>query len=291
MSDLLATWSQGYALLDSGAGKKLEMLAGKRVIRPCPQALWKTRLSDKEWHSATSICERLEGGGGAWRHLKGDPGDFTLRWQGIPESAPLTFRLRLTAFGHCGLFFETAPLWLSIQESAKNREKPLRFANLFAYTGAASLAAAAMGAEVFHVDAAKGVLDWGKESLSLSSPLPGKIQWIHDDARAFLKLGLKRGFRYDCILADPPAWGHGTQGKKWDFHQDILNLVHECAEVLNPGGRLILTSHTEGVQRQALENLFADEDMEEITGGEMGVKHAHDNRILPAGIWCEGRKA
>ena len=161
-----------------------------------------------------------------------------------------------------------------------------------AIQGAASLAMAAAGAEVFHVDSAKGAVNWGKENGQLNKNIPGSIRWLHEDARAFLQFSAKRGFTYDCILADPPSWGHGVQKKDvWTFESEIAELAQACHDALNPGGTFILSCHTHGVQYEALRNVLSGMDMSVCAAGELGVQHAHDERILPAGIYACGIKS
>jgi 23S rRNA (cytosine1962-C5)-methyltransferase len=285
-----AQWDpEAYLLLDSGSGDKLERIAGHWVQRPCPQAIWPRRLDERAWSRAQSVCERTPDGGGRWRHDRGEHRDLALSW-GDPA---LAFQIQFTSFGHCGVFFEQAPVWQLLQDRLRNRhtDEPAKAINLFGYTGAASLAMAAAGAEVFHFDSAKGVLNWGKQNARLQSGLPGQIRWIHEDVRSFLALSAKRDFTYDVILADPPSWGHGVQKKDvWTFDAEIFALARSCAERLRPGGTLVLTCHTHGVQHQALANVLSACGLSVETTGDLGVAHSEDQRILPAGLISVGTK-
>jgi len=285
MPDLICDSLPDYQLLDSGQGEKLERIAGVLVQRPCSQAIWPKCLPAKRWKQANSVCRRSDDGGGSWQHHAGEPKKFSFQWQGrLPQA--LRLQLRFTSFGHCGVFVEHSSLWQYVLDRG-----PRRFLNLFGYTGAASLAVAGAGAEVFHVDSAKGVLDWGKESQALNAWLPGSVRWIHDDARASLAFSKKRGFQYDVVLMDPPSWGHGKTSKEvWEFDRDCLGLVQDGAAVLAPGGALVFSCHTPGVQVQAVVNVLRACGLVVSDAGELGVRHHEDERVLPAGLYAVGER-
>jgi 23S rRNA (cytosine1962-C5)-methyltransferase len=281
-----------YELLDSGLGKKLEIISGVKVTRPSPQAIWKPRLASTEWAKATSNCIRTKDGGGKWEHAKEPSPKLTLPFD--IDGKKLQFRLKFTSFGHCGVFFEQIEVWNWLyREVTLLKEKlgrPPKVINLFGYTGCASLVMAAAGAEVFHVDSSKGVLDWGKESQAASQLDPKSIRWVQEDAQEFLKHSFKKNFTYDGILADPPSWGHGAKKEVWDFEKSIHVLVELILSVLNKENSfLFLSSHTHGVQPEALRNLIADKRWKQTSIGELGVKHQNDERILPAGIYVTGK--
>lgn len=287
MHDLISRPTSGYRLLDSGAGAKLEELGGVLVQRPCAQAIWPRQRSEASWQAARSICERTPDGGGRWRHHGASPGGL-FEWR--HGSARIALQLRCTEFGHCGVFFEQLPMWTLIVEELARAPAGSGFANLFGYTGAASVAAAACGARVFHVDSARGVLDWGRANAQASGLAADRIKWIHDDARSFLALSRKRGFRYHCVLADPPAWGHGKDSTTWQFEDHVAELIAHLGDVLEPGGLLLFTTHTPGVQRATLENLLSAAGLKLEGAGELGIAHAEDARILPAGLWSAARR-
>ncbi len=286
MNNLISDNILGYELLDSGHGKKLEIIAGLTVERPCPQAIWAPRLSDLEWSRASSVCIRKSDGGGTWKH-RGDREPQNL----VLEYESLKFKLKFTSFGHCGVFFEQQAVWDLLRAEALKLQnelgRPLKFLNLFGYTGCASIAMAATGAEVFHVDSSKGVLNWGRENAELSKLDLKKIKFVQEDVNAFIKHSLKKGFKYDGILADPPSWGHGANKEVWEFDQMISNLVSDCFSVLTrEKSFFFLSSHTHGVQAEALKNIMNDHRIKkDIVVGELGVRHCHDSRILPAGIY------
>lgn len=281
-----------YELLDSGLGRKLEIIKGLKVTRPSPQSIWRPIVKDSEWNSAPSNVIRTKDGGGKWEHKK-DPGTEMIFPFQI-DGKTLQFRLKFTSFGHCGIFFEQIPVWMWLYNEVKVLKEKLgrapKVINLFGYTGCASLVMAAAGAEVFHVDSSKGVLDWGKDSQQLSKLDPKSIRWVQEDAQEFIRHSFKKGFTYDGILADPPSWGHGVKKEVWDFEKHIHLLVESMMAVLNKENSfLFLSSHTHGVQPEALKNLIFDRRWKEVNCGELGVKHQNDARILPAGIYVTGK--
>jgi len=286
MTNLVSDKIPGYSLLDSGFGKKLEIIAGVTVERPSPQAIWAPKLSENEWKKASSVCMRKADGGGTWKHQNNkEPQNLELLWK------DLHFKLKFTSFGHCGVFFEQQAVWdLLISETEALKAelgRPIKFLNLFGYTGCASLAVLKTGAEVFHVDSSKGVLTWGKENAEASKLDLKKIKFVQEDVKSFIKHSLKKGFKYDAILADPPSWGHGANKELWEFDQMIHELVMDCYSVLcKEKSFFFLSSHTHGVQSEALRNILNDhKSKKDVIVGELGVKHSNDSRILPAGIY------
>lgn len=293
MDTLIAAGIAGYDLIDSGDGRKLERIAGALVERPSPQALWRPREPRTAWEAATSVCTRTKDGGGFWRHRGSEPAGLSMSWP--TSTGDLRFALRFTAFGHCGVFVEQAPIWQQLSERVAAQAAVLgrtpRWVNLFGYTGCASLVLAAAGAEVYHVDSARGVLQWGRESVAASPALAGdagqRVRWVHDDARRFVAHARKKGFAYDGVIADPPSWGHGAEKEVWQIEDHLVGLVADIGAVLNPGGVFVLTSHTPGVQAGALVNVISDGGRFEIaSAGDLGVAHRADARVLPAGVFA-----
>lgn len=281
-----------YQLLDSGLGRKLEIIAGVKVNRPSPQAIWKPALSQADWNLVTSNCVRTKDGGGKWEHKKEPNPNLALPFE--IDGHKLNFKLKFTSFGHCGVFFEQIPVWEWLYNETKLLKQKLgrapKVVNLFGYTGCASLVMAAAGAEVFHVDSSKGVLDWGKESLAASRLDLKSVRFVQEDAQEFLKHSFKKHFTYDGILADPPSWGHGAKKEVWEFEKSIHVLVELMLSVLNKENSfLFLSSHTHGVQPEALKNLVFDRRWKQVNPGELGVKHQNDARILPAGIYVTAK--
>jgi 23S rRNA (cytosine1962-C5)-methyltransferase len=281
-----------YQLLDSGLGRKLEIISGIKVNRPSPQAIWKPVIKESDWNQADSTVIRTKDGGGKWEHKK--PPSDSLYFPFEIDGKTLNFKLKFTSFGHCGVFFEQIEVWRWLYEEVKFLKQKLgrspKVVNLFGYTGCASIVMAAAGAEVFHVDSSKGVLDWGKDSQSQSRISKEAIRWVQSDAQEFIRHSFKKNFTYDGILADPPSWGHGVKKEVWDFEKHIHLLVDSMLSVLNKDNSfLFLSSHTQGVQPEALKNLIYDKRWKRSVCGELGVKHANDGRILPAGIFVTGR--
>ncbi len=204
--NLIAQNIANYQLLDSGDGEKLEILCGVTMIRPCPQAIWHKKYKKELWQKATSICRRTKGGGGEWKHNKKLP--TPLHYSFDMHGKKLNLDLKLTAFGHCGLFFEQWALWpvfynkvLDLKEKLGRAPKVL---NLFAYTGGASIVCAAAGAQVEHVDSAKGVIKWGQENQKLSNLKRESISWQVQDAFNQVKFYQKKSISFDSIIADQP---------------------------------------------------------------------------------------
>ena len=291
MKNLTSEQIPGVSLLDSGHGKKLEVIAGITVERPSPQAIWAPRLEESEWKKATSVCVRKSDGGGTWKHRSDkEPNNLVIKWNSSEEKE-LQFKLKFTSFGHCGVFFEQATVWDTLVTETIRLQtllgRPLKFLNLFGYTGCASLAVLSTGAEVFHVDSSRGVLSWGKENVDLSRLDAKNIKFVQEDVKAFVKHSLRKGFKYDGILADPPSWGHGANKEVWEFDQMIYELVNDCFNILTrENSFFFLSSHTHGVQSEALRNLMNDHKSKKIIEvGELGLRHFKDERILPAGIY------
>lgn len=229
----------GYALIDSGAGRKLERFGTIQLDRPEPQALWHPRLGQSAWKQAYAVFSASgdDEEKGRWRIDKP-----------VPESWPVkvaaaTMLCRLQGLWHVGLFPEQKPHWdwMLARLADVKGERP-RVLNLFAYTGAASLLAAAAGAEVTHVDASKKAIAWGRENQAASKLSDAPIRWILDDAAKFVAREVRRGKTYHVILVDPPKFGRGPGGEVWDLFTDLPPLMTDCARLLAPSpAALVLT--------------------------------------------------
>ncbi len=283
--DLIAKSCTGYELIDSGNGKKLERISNILVERQSPQAIWPIRRSKAEWAKATSISIRKKDGGGTWKHLKELPPNLFVTWERF------NFSIQLTSFGHCGVFFEQEIIWQTLKtlvlELQKKGIKNPKILNLFGYTGCASIIMADLGAEVFHIDSAKGVLTWGEENQKANNIPSKRISWVHDDAMNFVRTALRKGLSFDGILADPPSWGHGIKKEKWIFEDHISELLKATSSLLKPADSFyLLTAHTPGVQHQAMRNIMKSNFWKfNITSGDVGLLHSEDERILPAGVY------
>jgi 23S rRNA (cytosine1962-C5)-methyltransferase len=231
--------SHQYELLDFGAGRKLERFGPWVVDRPSPAALDSAPKRPELWSKAAARYERNEGQRGAWSRAA----DIAAAWQ--ISCGPFRLELRLTDWGQVGLFPEQADNWSWIGEQVRAAKAPVKVLNLFAYTGASTLAAAAAGAEVTHLDAAAGVVAWARRNAQLSGLGDAPIRWITEDARKFVRRELKRGNRYDAVILDPPGYGHGPGGEAWKLEEHLGDLLAMCGE-LTAGGRefFLLTCHS-----------------------------------------------
>lgn len=280
-----------YILLDSGNFKKLEQVGPYRLIRPAPQAIWKPARPAQEWASAHAQYHRSGSGGGQWEYKTKLPDNWTVKYYG------LTMQIKLTDFGHMGLFPEQGPNWEWLQAQINRAKRPLKILNTFAYTGGSSLAAAAAGAEVVHLDAAKGMEAWARENARLNNMNDRPIRWLVDDVTRFIKREIRRDSVYDGIIMDPPSFGRGSRGEVWKFEEDLPELLALCGQVLakNPVF-VLLSAHTPGVTPLSLENLLAD-----LTGkfggnlmsAELVIPEYKGKRKLPSGTmarWHNGEK-
>ncbi len=287
--DLIAQNSLNYSLIDSGYEKKLEKIGNYLVVRSCPQAIGKPKLSKSEWDAAHAEHVRKKDGGGFWDFKKnGTINPFVMPLQ--IENITLNVNINFTPFGHCGVFFEQLILSAElgrIISDLKKRNGEVRIINLFAYSGVASLVAASLGAEVYHVDSAKSILNWANDNLKANPKISGTIKFIHEDATKFFKANQKKKNSFDLILADPPSWGHGAGKEKWDFNQNIEEFITLGSNLLKKENSVFfLTTHTPGVQHNSLKNLLTGADLfKNIKSGDIGIKHLNDDRILPTGIY------
>ncbi|HET9641674.1 MAG TPA: class I SAM-dependent methyltransferase [Candidatus Paceibacterota bacterium] len=274
---LAAPWSD-YELLDSGDGKKLERFGPVILIRPETQALWRPNRPEL-WESANAEFAFHE------------KGDWKLK-KAVPDSWPLAFgtlrfTARLTGFKHTGVFPEQSPNWTWITERAKALGTS-NVLNLFGYTGIASLAAAAGGASVTHVDASKQSLDWAHDNARLSSFPENKIRWLFDDALAFAKREVRRGSKYDGIILDPPAFGRGAKGEVWKIEEGLPLLLETLKDLLadTEGAFFLLNGYAAGYAprslAQSVESVFGA-----ISGesGELHIKETCADRVVPSGIY------
>lgn len=230
---------QDYALLDSGGGRKLERFGTITVDRPEPQALWNRSLPDQAWGKAHAVFSASgeDDEKGKWRIDKPVPEGWPVRidFPAPFKQASVTMQCRLAGLWHLGLFPEQHPHWQFMLERiaavAATGETP-RVLNLFGYTGAASLIAAAAGAEVTHVDASKKAIAWGKDNQVLSKLSGAKIRWMLDDAAKFVAREVRRGRTYHVILVDPPKFGRGPEGEIWDIYRHTAPLLTDCVKLL-----------------------------------------------------------
>jgi len=248
---LTDTWTD-YEVLDTGGGEKLERWGDYRLIRPDPQTIW-PRQEEGLWKKVHAQYHRSERGGGSWEFFEALPE----RW--IVRHGNLSFYVRPTGFKHTGLFPEQAANWRWMGDLIrKSGRKDLRVLNLFGYTGGATLACAAAGAHVTHVDAAKGMVLWAKENRELSGLPEERFRWIVEDAASFVRREKRRGNAYDAILMDPPSYGRGPGGEVWKLENELFGLVDLCASALSEEPLFFLVnSYTTGFQPAVLTNLLS----------------------------------
>lgn len=261
-----------YTLLDSGDQKRLEAFGSHRLVRPCSAALWKPTQGG--WQDAASFSREENGG---WRGNKGLPSSWVISYSG------LKFKILLTDFGHVGLFPEHRIIWDWAEKLIQGRSKKPRVLNLFAYSGGATLACARAGAEVCHLDASKGMVDWARENAKLSGLEEAPIRWIVDDVFKFLHREIKRGRFYDGIILDPPSFGRGNRGEVFKIERDLPELLTLCKSLLSDTPLFFaLTSHTPGITPLAMEHLMSAIFPGKIESGEMQIPSSC-GRALPSG--------
>lgn len=274
-----------YQLIDSGGFEKLEKFGDFILSRPEPQAVWDKSLPDQEWQRRASAFFRKEKNNpekGQWETKPGMKERWFLEYQ--HGRLQLTFKIALSAFKHVGIFPEQAANWEYIFDQTQRMNKP-KVLNLFAYTGGASLAAKAAGAEVVHVDSVKQVVNWARENME-SSRLDN-IRWLVEDAAKYVKREVKRGNLYQGIILDPPAYGRGPEGEKWLLEEHINDLLKQCAQLLDPEQHyLILNLYSLGFSALIVDNLIAS-CFGKVSQPEFGELYLPDsfNKRLPLGVF------
>ncbi|MBR1957714.1 MAG: class I SAM-dependent methyltransferase [Tidjanibacter sp.] len=291
--ELLTPAWEDYELIDCGDFEKLERFGRYITRRPEPQAIWHRTLPEGEWSRlATASFVREKGGGeerGKWSLKPTQPDQWFVSHK--VGGRTLRMRLGLTSFKHVGLFPEQAENWdfifRKVQSIAKRRgggEVRPKVLNMFAYTGGASLAAAAAGADVTHVDSVKQCITWARENAE-ASHIEG-VRWVVEDALKFARREVKRGHRYDGIILDPPAYGRGPEGEKWVLEQNIAEMLALCAELLAEGGFLVLNLYSMGLSallaKSAVNQLIASPSEEQF--GELYFTD-RSGKSLPLGVY------
>ena len=278
-----------YELLDVGDFEKLERFGQYITIRPEPQAVWPKTWSNADWEKQAHIkFIPRSSSAGDWKKLKQMPDQWKISYpvQCTKYNVQnIQFRLGLTSFKHVGVFPEQAVNWDAIIAFLSKVDKP-KFLNLFAYTGGASLAARAAGADVTHVDSIKQVVTWANENMQLSGL--DNIRWMVDDALKFVKKESRRGNLYHGIILDPPAYGHGPNGEKWKLEDNIAEMMGEVLKVLNPEKHLlILNAYSLGFSSIIIENFlrsYAKQHKSALQTGELFLQ-AKGGVKLPLGVW------
>lgn len=276
-----------YEVIDCSKGEKLERWGQYTLVRPDPQVIWDTPKTERGWKHMNGHYHRSKKGGGEWEF-------FSLPEQWQIHYKELTFNLKPFSFKHTGLFPEQATNWDWFSEKIRNAGRPIKVLNLFAYTGGATLAAAAAGASVTHVDASKGMVAWAKENVNSSGLQDKQIRYIVDDVVKFVQREIRRGNTYDAIIMDPPSYGRGTSGEVWQFESNISDLVELCTKVLSKDPLFFLiNSYTTGISGEVLSNILKlnmKKYKGKISAGEIGLPMSNSNLILPCGIYGRWEK-
>ena len=270
-----------YEVLDTSDGEKLERWGSYILIRPDPQVIWFTPRNDRRWREYDAKYARSNSGGGQWSRNR-----LPERWQ--IHYRELTFNVKPMNFKHTGVFPEQAENWDFIDTAIRAAGRPVSVLNLFAYTGGATLAAAAAGASVCHVDAAKGMVAWAKENAAASGLGEAPIRWIVDDCAKFVEREIRRGRRYDAVIMDPPSYGRGPSGEIWKLEKDLYPFVKLVSGVLSDKPLFfILNSYTTGLAPSVLTCLL-DTLITPRFGGhtesdELGLPVTDSGLVLPCG--------
>jgi len=276
----------GYELLDSGDGRKLERFGDLVLERPAAQAVWRPELPESVWQKADARFDREEGN--RWHGRSKLPKEWEARIEGI------RFRLSSTDFGHLGVFPEQRPMWRWMREDCRARVQaggpPPAVLNLFAYSGGSTLAPAQGGAATCHVDASKGMTDWARDNARRNGLEAAPIRWIVDDVPIFLRREFQRGRRYDAIILDPPSFGRGAKGEVFKIEERILPLLEQIRDLLSEHPLFVLLScHTPGFSPVVLQNLLEQHLGAKggaVDCGEMLLTGAEAVRPLPSGTYA-----
>ena len=272
-----------YEVIDTCGGEKLERWGQYILVRPDPQVIWNTPKTDKHWKKMNGHYHRSNKGGGEWEFF-----DLPEQWTIQYHHLGLSFNLKPFSFKHTGLFPEQAANWDWFSSIIKKANRPVKILNLFAYTGGATIACAAAGASVCHVDAAKGMVAWAKENARSSGLEDKPIRWIVDDCGKFVEREIRRGRRYDAIIMDPPSYGRGPSGEVWKLEENLYPFVELASKVLSDNPLfVIINSYTTGLAPSVL-GYILDTLVSKQYGGkthcdELGLPVTNTGLALPCG--------
>ena len=277
----LADAWKDYEVLDTSGGEKLERWGKYVLVRPDPQVIWNTPKDDPLWRKYDARYARSSTGGGKWANLR-----LPEHWQ--VKYRELTFNVKPMNFKHTGGFPEQAANWDFIMETIRGAGRPINALNLFAYTGGATLACAAAGASVCHVDAAKGMVAWAKENAKSSGLEDRPIRWIVDDCAKFVEREIRRGRRYDAIIMDPPSYGRGPSGEIWKLEENLWPFVQLVSQVLSDKPLfVIINSYTTGLAPSVvgyiMDSIFTKRFGGHSECGELGLPVKDSGLVLPCG--------
>ena len=276
-----------YELLDCSSGERLERWGNVTLIRPDPQVIWKTPKKHPAWRRADAVYHRSSSGGGNWEIKNKIPSFWSIGY------GDLNFNVKTMGFKHTGIFPEQAVNWDYTAKLIKNAGRPVKVLNLFAYTGGATVACLKAGAEVVHVDASKGMVQWAKENAVASGVADRKVSWIVDDCIKFVQREIRRGNKYDIIIMDPPSYGRGPGGEIWKLEYEVYSFVELCSQVLSDNPIMVLiNSYTTGLSPAVMQYILGALIKPKFGGvaesDEIGLPVTQTGMVLPCGasaIW------
>ena len=284
----LADQWNDYEVIDCSKGEKLERWGDYLLVRPDPQVIWDTPKKEKGWRKMNGHYHRSSKGGGEWEFFQ-LPKEWTIEYS-LPINKKLTFHLKPFSFKHTGLFPEQAANWNWFSQliaDAVSKGRQVKVLNLFAYTGGATLAAAAAGASVTHVDASKGMVTWAKENAISSGLKDAPIRWLVDDCVKFVEREIRRGNTYDAIIMDPPSYGRGPKGEIWKIEESVYPLIQLCSQILTDNPLFFLiNSYTTGLQPAVLSYMISTvlgTANGTVTASEIGLPVSSNGLVLPCG--------
>ena len=278
---LLAPDWKDYEVIDTSSGEKLERWGDYILVRPDPQVIWNTPKKQNGWKKKNGHYHRSAKGGGEWQFFN-LPEEWSIQYR------ELTFNLKPFSFKHTGLFPEQAVNWDWFSELIRNAGRPIKVLNLFAYTGGATLSAAAAGAQVTHVDASKGMVAWAKENAVSSGLKDAPIRWLVDDCVKFVEREIRRGNKYDAIIMDPPSYGRGPKGEIWKIEESIFPFIELTTQILSDKPLFFLVnSYTTGLQPAVLtymiETAICSRFDGHVEASEIGLPVSSNGLVLPCG--------
>lgn len=276
-----------YELLDCSSGERLERWGNVTLVRPDPQVIWKTPKKHPAWRRVDAVYHRSSSGGGNWEIKNKIPSFWSIGY------GDLNFNVKTMGFKHTGIFPEQAVNWDYTAKLIKNAGRPVKVLNLFAYTGGATVACLKAGAEVVHVDASKGMVQWAKENAVASGVADRKVRWIVDDCVKFVQREIRRGNKYDIIIMDPPSYGRGPGGEIWKLENEVYSFVELCSQVLSDNPIMVLiNSYTTGLSPAVMQYILGALIKPKFGGvaesDEIGLPVTQTGMILPCGasaIW------
>ena len=284
----LADQWNDYEVIDCSKGEKLERWGDYLLVRPDPQVIWDTPKKENGWRKMNGHYHRSSKGGVEWEFFQ-LPKEWTIQYS-LPINKKLTFHLKPFSFKHTGLFPEQAANWNWFSQliaDAVSKGRQVKVLNLFAYTGGATLAAAAAGASVTHVDASKGMVTWAKENAISSGLKDAPIRWLVDDCVKFVEREIRRGNHYDAIIMDPPSYGRGPKGEIWKIEESVYPLIQLCSQILTDNPLFFLiNSYTTGLQPAVLSYMISTvlgTANGTVTASEIGLPVSSNGLVLPCG--------